>query len=116
VDKGAMLLESIMTAIQKSGVRDGVILTAAGALGECTFHGVGGSKQTVSEEMEINHLGGIIAAGEPHLHVTLTTAKRGAFGGHLEKGCKVSNHVELTLMQLSGDALERQKGSLEKKK
>lgn len=116
IDKDADLLESIHTAIKKNGVVDGAVLTAAGSLGECAFHGVGGSKQAVKEEMEINHLGGIIADGEPHLHVVLTNAKRGAFGGHLEAGCRVSNRVELTIVQFSGAPLVRVKGSLEPKK
>ncbi len=115
VDKGAMLLETISSVIQKNGIRDGAVLTAAGALGVCTFHGVGGTKQTVTEDMEINHLGGVIADGQPHLHVVLSTAKRGAFGGHLEEGCQVSNHVELTIAQFTGEPLERAKGALGKK-
>jgi uncharacterized protein len=115
VDKDAMLLESIAAVIQKNGIKDGAVLTAAGAVGVCTFHGVGGTKQTVTEDMEINHLGGVIANGEPHLHVVLSNAKRGAFGGHLEAGCKVSNRVELTIAQFTGEPLERTKGALEKK-
>lgn len=115
VDKDAMLLETIVSVIQKHGIRDGAVLTAAGALGVCTFHGVGGSKQTVTEEMEINHLGGVIADGQPHLHVVLSTAKRGAFGGHLEEGCKVSNRVELTIAQFAGEPLGRVQGALGKK-
>lgn len=116
IDKDANLLESIQAAIKKNGIEDGAVLTAAGALGECTFHGVGGTKQSIKEEMEINHLGGIIANGEPHLHVVLTNAKRGAFGGHLEAGCRVSNRVELTIAQFKGVPLHREKGSLEPKK
>lgn len=115
VDKGAMLLESIMEAAQKHGVTDGAVLTAVGALSECTFHGVGGTKQSIKEDMEINALGGILAAGEPHLHVMLTNAKRGAFGGHLEKGCQVGNRVELTLARFNGQPLAREKGALQKK-
>ena len=115
IDKDAMLLESISAAIQKHGIQDGAVLTAAGALAVCTFHGVGGTKQTVTEDMEINQLGGVIANGEPHLHVVLSNAKRGAFGGHLEEGCRVGNHVELTIAQFSGAPLQRIKGSLEKK-
>jgi predicted DNA-binding protein with PD1-like motif len=115
VDKGANLLETIVSVIQKHGIRDGAVLTAVGAVGACTFHGVGGAKQTVTEEMEINHLGGVIADGEPHLHVVLTTAKRGAFGGHLEEGCRVSNRVELTIAQFAGEPLGRSQGALGKK-
>lgn len=115
IDKGAMLLESIVEAARKHGVTDGAVLTAAGALSECTFHGVGGTKQSIKEDMEINSLGGIVAAGEPHLHVILTNAKRGAFGGHLENGCLVGNRVELTLARFNGPPLEREKGALQKK-
>lgn len=115
LEKDAGLLESITSIIQKHGIKDGAVLTAVGALATCTYHGVGGGKQTVAEPMEINSLGGIIANGEPHIHVMLTNAKRGAFGGHLENGCKVGNRVELTLAQFSGDALERKQGALEKK-
>lgn len=115
IDKGAMLLESIVEAAKKHGVTDGAVLTAVGALSECTFHGVGGSKQSIKEDMEINHLGGILAGGEPHLHVVLTNAKRGAFGGHLENGCQVGNRVELTLARFNGQPLAREKGALQKK-
>jgi len=116
VDKDANLLESITDTIRKHGIQDGAVLTAAGSLGECTFHGVGGSRQVVKEDMEINHLGGIIANGEAHLHVVLSNAKRGAFGGHLENGCRVSNRVELTIARFTGVPLERVKGSLEVKR
>lgn len=115
LDKDAGLLESIATVIQKHGIKDGAVLTAVGALATCTFHGVGGGKTKVDEPMEINSLGGVIANGEPHIHVMLTNAKRGAFGGHLENGCKVGNRVELTIAQFSGEALERKQGALEKK-
>ena len=115
LDKGDLLLESLQAVIQKESIRDGVLLSAAGSLSECTFHGVGGKKTTLAEDMEINHLGGIIAGGEPHFHVALTNAKRGGFGGHLENGCKVLSHVEVSIAKLSGPALVRRKGSLEPK-
>lgn len=56
---------------------------------------------------EILNLDGIIAAGEPHLHITFSNGKRGAFGGHLENGCRVLCRVELTVAKLSGPALAR---------
>ena len=49
-------------------------------------HGVGGKVTTFKEQMEVNHLGGIIADREPHLHAVLSNAARGAFGEHLERG------------------------------
>jgi predicted DNA-binding protein with PD1-like motif len=57
--------------------------------------------------MEILNINGIIAAGEPHLHMTLGAVDGGAFGGHLEKGCKVLYRAEITLAKFGGTALAR---------
>ena len=113
LDRDDLLLESILDAIQKNNIQDGAVLTAAGSLQECTFHGVISfaakpeqKYTTVREAMEILNINGIIAAGEPHLHMTLSNP-RGAFGGHLEKGCKVLYRAELTIAKFSGVALAR---------
>jgi hypothetical protein len=52
--------------------------------------------------MEIIGVNGIIAAGEPHLHFTLSSPEGGAFGGHLENGCKVLYRAELTILKFGG--------------
>ena len=57
--------------------------------------------------MEILNMDGIIADGEPHVHITLSNFKKGAFGGHLENGCRVLYRVELTVAKLSGVPLAR---------
>ena len=113
LDRDDLLLESIIDAIQKNNIQDGAVLTAAGSLQECTFHGVISLSAkpeqkftTVKEAMEILNINGIIAAGEPHLHMTLSNP-RGAFGGHLEKGCKVLYRAELTIAKFSGVPLAR---------
>ncbi|MSV29948.1 MAG: DNA-binding protein [Bryobacterales bacterium] len=113
LDRGDLLLESIMEAIKKHGIQDGAVLTAAGSLQECTFHRVKSLAakpeqefMTVKEAMEIIGVNGIIAAGEPHLHMTLSNGK-GAFGGHLENGCKVLYRAELTIAKFSGVKLAR---------
>ena len=51
--------------------------------------------------------GGIIANGEPHIHMTLSAAGKGAFGGHLEKGCRILYLGEVTIVKYSGQALLR---------
>ena len=113
LDRGDLLLESIQDVIQKHGIADGAVLTAAGSLQECTFHRVKSIAEkpedefiTVKEPMEILNINGTIAAGEPHLHLTLSGAK-GAFGGHLEKGCRVLYRAELTVAKFSGTPLAR---------
>jgi predicted DNA-binding protein with PD1-like motif len=114
LDRGDLLLESINAAIKQYGIEDGLVLTAVGSLEECTYHAastlapVAQDKYfTVKGPMELLNLNGIIAAGEPHLHMTMSTIKRGAFGGHLENGCKVLYRVELTIAKTSGPSLER---------
>ncbi len=113
LDRDDLLLESILEVIQKHDIQDGAVLTAAGSLQECTFHGVVSlaarpqqEHTTVKGAMEILSVNGIIAAGEPHLHMTLSNPQ-GAFGGHLEKGCRVLYRAEISIARFSGVALAR---------
>jgi uncharacterized protein len=113
LDRDDLLLESLVAAIQKHNIQDGAVLTAAGSLQACTFHGVSSLAAkpedkfyTVKGPMEILNVNGLIAAGEPHLHLTLANAK-GAFGGHLEKGCRVLYRAEVTLVKFAGAPLAR---------
>lgn len=114
LDRDDLLLESIQNAIKKYGIEDGALLTAAGSLQQCTFHGVTtldpkpvDKFYTKKEPMEILSINGIIAAGEPHFHMTLASVGGAAFGGHLEPGCKVLYRAELTLAKFSGTKLAR---------
>jgi hypothetical protein len=114
LDRGDLLLESILDAIQKNDIQDGAVLTAAGSLQECTFHGVKSLAPKPEQlfttrrgPMEILNINGIIAAREPHLHMTLSSPEGGAFGGHLEKGCKVLYRAELAIAKFSGTPLAR---------
>jgi predicted DNA-binding protein with PD1-like motif len=113
LDRNDLLLESILSTIKENHIEDGAVLTAAGSLQECTFHRVKSLApkpeqefMTVKGAMEIININGIIAAGEPHLHMTLSNEK-GAFGGHLEKGCRVLYRAELTIAKFSGVPLAR---------
>ncbi|MBL8295693.1 MAG: DNA-binding protein [Bryobacterales bacterium] len=114
LDRGDLLLESIQAAIGKHKIEDGAVLTAAGSLQVCTYHGVKTLAEkpeqqftTVQGPLEIIGVNGLIAAGEPHIHMTLSRPEGGALGGHLEKGCKVLYRAELTIAKFSGTALAR---------
>jgi len=113
LDRGGLLLESILDTIRRNNIQDGAVLTAAGSLSECTYHRVKSLAAkaedefiTVKAPMEILNINGLIAAGEPHLHLTLS-ADKGAFGGHLENGCRVLYRAEITIAKFSGPALAR---------
>ncbi len=114
LDRDDLLLENILEAIKKHDIQDGAVLTAAGSLQECTYHGVVSlaakpeQKFTTRKEvMEILNVNGIIAGGEPHLHMTLSGTNGNAFGGHLEKGCKVLYRAEITIAKFGGTRLAR---------
>ncbi|MCU1259832.1 MAG: hypothetical protein JWO80_2717 [Bryobacterales bacterium] len=114
LDRDALLLESITDVIKQKGIQDGQVFVTAGSVQECTYHYVTSTAQkpvnaykTIKEAAEILNAGGLIASGEPHLHITLSTPAKGAFGGHLEKGCRVLYLGEVTIMKYSGPPLTR---------
>jgi predicted DNA-binding protein with PD1-like motif len=114
LDRDDLLLESVLAAIKKHNIQDGAVLTAAGSLQACTYHGVKSlaakPEQLLTSKkgpMEILQINGIIAAGEPHLHMTLSSPEGAAFGGHLENGCKVLYRAEITISRFDGSGLAR---------
>lgn len=114
LDRDSLLLESIRSVIRDKNVRDGQVVVTAGSVQECTYHFVTSKDQkpkdeftTVKDPAEILSGGGIIADGEPHIHITLSTPAKGAFGGHLEPGCKILYLGEVTITKYSGPALTR---------
>jgi uncharacterized protein len=114
LDRNALLLESIMDVIKQKNIQDGEVLVSSGSVQECTYHYVSSTDlnakdvyKTVKGPFEILNASGIIAAGEPHIHITLSGPQMGAFGGHLENGCKVLYLAELTFFKYSGPALIR---------
>ena len=114
LDRDALLLESILDVIKQKDIQDGHVMVTAGSVQECTYHYVTSTEtkpkdefRTVKGNFEILNGGGIIANGEPHIHITLSSPDKGAFGGHLEKGCRVLYLGEVTLTKYSGPPLIR---------
>ena len=118
LDRDALLLESVAGVIKDKEIRDGEVLVTAGSVQECTIHYVGSTDarakniyKTVKGPYEILNAGGIIADGEPHMHITLSTQGKDVVGGHLEKGCRVLYLAELTILKYSGPALTRKENA-----
>ena len=114
LDRDALLLESVVDIIKQKNIQDGEVLVSAGSVQECTFHFVGTTEmkpknvfKTVKGPYEILAATGIIADGEPHLHIALSHNGQGGFGGHLEKGCRVLYLAELTIIKYTGPPLTR---------
>ncbi len=118
LDRNALLLESIIDVIHQKNIQDGEVFVTSGSVQECTYHYVTSAAldpvnayKTIKGAFEILNAGGLIAAGEPHIHITLSSPDKGAFGGHLEKGCRVLYLAEITIYQYSGPALTRKNNS-----
>lgn len=107
LDKGDLVLESLQKLIDEHRIRDGSVLSAVGGLESCRFHGVNGTMTTVNEAVELLHLAGLIADGKPHLHIVVSNKAKGAFGGHLEEGCKVLSQVEIGVARYGGSPMAR---------
>jgi len=114
LERDDLILEAINMAIRDHNIQDGAVLTTVGATQECSYHYV---KTTAiqAEDIVVHQKGaaeilnanGIIADSEPHIHITLATPDKGAFGGHLENGCKVAYVSEITIAKFSGPPLTR---------
>jgi uncharacterized protein len=114
LDRDALLLESIKDVIRQKEIQDGHVLVTAGSVQECSYHYVSSTAlkpkdvyKTVKGPFEILNAGGIIANGEPHLHVTLSAPGKSAFGGHLENGCRILYLSEVTIVKYAGPPLIR---------
>jgi predicted DNA-binding protein with PD1-like motif len=114
LDRDDLLLESVVDIIKQKNIQDGEVLVSAGSVQECTYHFVGTTAmkptnvfKTVKGPYEILAASGIIADGEPHIHIALSRNGQGGFGGHLEKGCRVLYLAELTIIKYTGPPLTR---------
>jgi uncharacterized protein len=114
LDRDALLLESINDVIKAKNIADGQVIISSGSVQECTYHYVTSTAlkanneyKTVKGPSEILSGGGIIADGEPHIHIALSNPEKGVYGGHLEKGCRVLYLAEITIFRYTGPALTR---------
>ena len=111
---GEFLLESIEEICRKRRIRDGVILTGFGSLTDIAVSGAVGAsfpprkfyRRTRPRGVEILAMAGVIANYHVHCHLVLSDRNR-AFGGHLERGCRILSLAEIALMRVTGIKLAR---------
>ena len=111
---GDLLLESLQTICRREKIRNGVILTGFGSLTDLSVTGVVGPEfpprrfynRKTPRGVEIIAMSGIVADYHVHCHLVLCD-RRGAFGGHLEPGCRVLSLAEIALMRVDGVKLAR---------
>ena len=115
LDSGDYLLESIESLVQKENIKDAVVVSAIGTLDEYRVHWVTTTgfppenrfEHWKDKPLELASIGGVIANGEPHLHVVVSDSEK-AYSGHLEKGCRVLYLAELVIIELKSLHLSRE--------
>lgn len=111
---GDLLLESLQEICRQHRIRDGLILTGFGSLTDFAVSGAIGAsfpprkfyQRTRPRGVEILAMSGVIADYHVHSHIVLSDRKQ-AFGGHLERGCRILSLAEIALMRVSGVKLAR---------
>jgi predicted DNA-binding protein with PD1-like motif len=116
LDSGDYVLESIKELLKKEKIKDAVVVSAIGTIDQYRAHYVtttGFPPQNRFEHwkdrpLELASINGIIANGEPHLHVVVSDHEK-AYAGHLEDGCRTLYLVELVIIELKGLNLRRER-------
>jgi len=108
LDEGERIVEQIEGACLKEGITSGVILSAAGALKECTLIFRRGCQRDFSEHLEIVGNGNVSELdGKPkvHLHISGGNDSK-TVAGHLIEGM-VTVFCEVVVQALHGFEMKR---------
>ncbi|MBW2059236.1 MAG: DNA-binding protein [Deltaproteobacteria bacterium] len=107
-EPGEMLLESIKEAIAKAGVENGVVVSGIGTLKSCQMHYVTHTDfpavdrfYTLQKPLELLSVNGIIADGEPHLHIVVSCGEKEVYAGHLENNSEVLYLAEIAVLEFN---------------
>ena len=105
IEPGEMLLETIREALKKHSIKNGVVVSGIGTLKSCHLHYVthcdfppSNRFFTIEKPLELSSISGIIADGEPHLHVVVSYADEETYSGHLEDSSQVLYLAEVTIL------------------
>ncbi|MEX2681994.1 MAG: PPC domain-containing DNA-binding protein [Candidatus Sigynarchaeota archaeon] len=108
IQPGELLLESIVQAIEKHDIHDGIVLSGIGTLKTCNLHYINhvdfppsDTTYHLEQPLELVNVSGIIANKEPHLHAVVSCKDAEVYGGHLEKGCEVAYLAEISILKTS---------------
>ena len=118
LEPGDLVLESLREAIDVHDVDTGTVVSGIGTLSNFNFHYVHttvisdpDARNTQVERegaWEVTNVEGVIADGEPHLHVSAYNGEE-TVGGHLEEGNEINVLGEFTIKKIEGLELTREK-------
>lgn len=111
---GELLLESIQEALKQYDIQNGVVISGIGTFKTCRMHYITytdippkDAVYTLEKPLELNAVSGIIANGEPHIHIAVSCGENEAYGGHLEPGSELAYLAEITILKCNNHKLVR---------
>jgi len=114
IHPGELLLESIVQAIDKHDIHDGIVLSGIGTLKTCNLHYINhvdfppsDTIYHLEKPLELVSVSGIIANKEPHLHAVVSCKDAEVHAGHLEKGCEVAYLAEISILKTNALHMKR---------
>lgn len=112
-DRGEKLREGIRDRLKELGIRNAVLVSAIGTLEKARFHRIKHTLPKPEDEIlevegpiELSSVEGLVADGEPHLHMTFGDLGK-AYSAHLEDGSVVCYLAEVVLAEMKGVDLVR---------
>lgn len=115
LQRGDLLLEAIESELKKSNIKDALLTSAIGSLQRVVLHRVIGTGRepedefvTLEKPMELASLQGMVLDGKAHFHMVVSDVEQ-SYTGHLEPGTTVLYLGEVSLVELKGVSLCREK-------
>ena len=112
---GEMMLESLREAIAAQGIRNGAVVSGIGTFKTCRMHYIEHTEFppkdrifTLNKPLELLSVNGLIANGEPHLHIAVSCGEDEVYGGHLEEGSEVLYLAEIAILVFNEHKMIRQ--------
>lgn len=106
IQPGEMLLESIRQACRQRDVRNGAVVSGIGTLKTCHMHYVTHTNFPPTDEfywlekpLELLSVSGLVADGEPHLHIVVSCGRDEVYAGHLEDRSEVLYLAEIGILK-----------------
>jgi len=110
---GEDILVSLREAVEKSAIKNALILVGVGSLTSYHYHVVGDSNlpplnihmqsdSRATMPLDIVSITGYVLDGRVHAHIGMSDSKI-QFGGHLEEGCEILTFCSITLGVLPDD-------------
>jgi predicted DNA-binding protein with PD1-like motif len=113
---GEMLLESIREAIKDQEIINGAVISGIGTLKTCHLHYVDHTGfppkdifYKLEKPLELLNVSGLIADGEPHLHIMVSCRDNETYGGHLENKSEVLYLAEIAILVFNDHHMTRVK-------